>query len=902
MFMIKKFLTVLFVLTLANCSLIGQQTQYNWKLSTSGGIYSYYGDLTDNFRLIQPTSRTIKPFDNINFESFGWSVERSLSDAWTIGLNYNKGVFTINDRAIDWNGELRLNNKYFSRSLNAQTKIKNYNLFFAYYLDNGNLLRKKATLSPYFKLGAGLTSFQVFGDLFTNGQRYFYWPDGTIRDAAPGTSNANIITQDGIFETNLTQLQTEGKKYKTTVFTPSLCLGLKFRVSQKLNLNFEYGFFFTQTDYLDDVAGKYLEDYSSDLQRYAANPSDLNDVYRGKPDGKKDLFTFSSFSMQYSFAKKPSAFQAPAIFTGSLLLPNSDSISRTPSAKEEMEELSNNKHIYVIVEIDSTIEISNTDTTIIVTKVVRQKDDNIGRTDSMTVEVEVEADNELQKDSISTSDEIEVIVDAEDTTTNKEISVRKEQLIAPDSTVYTEKEIEEELIRLDSMAAIQRSDSTVQKVDSTINTGIDSTGKVDSDTTVVDEPDMQKEPRMDIDTVKISRELPDSISIDTVRIDSTKSPFPKKKIQIQNIDIEGNATARDTMRVNEEVPVNPEPEGRKQEIPSELLNEIQELKMELQATRNSVAKLEEVKELVLQDRETLQRIEKQLSELEAASESSQNNRLAEQLDQLKAETKRLKEEVRLLASKNNVVIVERGTNTEPPSTANDSISTLSAKVRATQAYLDSLRSDSTQVIQSAVTDSLSRLVQKLQADLDEMRRIQKEKEISEQEQKEQEQKRLDELKKQQEIKRIQEEAAARQKHLEEEKERLEAALIEKEKKEKELAEKEKLEKIVKEFGLKSIYFDKNSTEITSQHMEVVTSAVKLLLAHPKLKIQVKGFADPSGSKELNLKLARQRALSVTEAIKNLGISEKRIELIGGEIDYNATLPSKGRRVDIALVQ
>ena len=880
---LQQLFSALALVLLCQSHVIGQQSKYNWKISTSGGIYSYYGDLTDKFRLIQPNPRTIKPIDNINLESYGWSVERSLGAAWSVGLSFNKGVFIANDRAIDWGGNLRTDNKYFARSLNAKTKLKNYNLFFAYYLERRDLMGKKATLVPYAKFGSGLTAFSVYGDLFTNEQRYHYWPDGTIRDAEPGSPNSNIISQDGIFETNLTQLQTEGKKYKTHVFTPSLGLGLKFRISQKLNLNLEYGLFLTQTDYLDDVAGEYPSNYTSELQRYASNPANSTDAARGNPDGKNDLFTFASLSLQYSFNKKPTAFQAPAIYIGPLFFQIADSSNQAEKAIETNHTATKNtppkKTPIVLSEIDTSIEISNADTNLIVLRIIRKLDSQPVAKDTNIVEIEVEVERVSKDDSTVTIEKKELIIETKKDSilTDTIIMLNTEKTII-DSAGQTERELEEDLLLADSINVEPALDS-IQLKDTTVQ--------------------LPAQPIPDT-LARIDSSRANSLIIDSVDL---KVKEPKKKVEIQKIEASENPPATDTLRKKTETPVN----TKKEEINSDkytsgLLKEIDELKKEVQAMKASITGLEQVKELVAEDRQTLQRIELQLKELEAFSKSPQNEKMNRELEQLKAEVKTLQDEIGFIAAKNEAKSIEQTEPSQPVNPLADSINTLSANVAAMQARLDSLRSNNfKETDQKIKTDSFEILANRLQTKLDSLLKIQKQKEIEEAEKKAQELKQQEEQKRKKEIKRIQEEAAAKQRKLEEEKRILETALKEKEEKEKEREKYLKLEKISKDFGVKSVYFDKSSDELPAQQREVIASASKLLLVHPELKVQVQGFADPSGPKEANLQLAQKRASTVVESIKHFGISEDRIIFLGGNIDYNAVKPELGRRVEISLV-
>ncbi len=58
---------------------------------------------------------------------------------------------------------------------------------------------------------------------------------------------------------NLQALQTEGVAYAKTTLTVNVGLGLLFDVNDKLFLTAEYRFYYTFSDYIDDVSGDYAE-------------------------------------------------------------------------------------------------------------------------------------------------------------------------------------------------------------------------------------------------------------------------------------------------------------------------------------------------------------------------------------------------------------------------------------------------------------------------------------------------------------------------------------------------------------------------------------------------------------------------------------------------------------------
>lgn len=290
----------------------GQQNRYDARVGIHAGIINYYGDL--NSKTFAPNDR-LRDYD-LDFLSYGVSVEKNLSPAWAVRLQYTKGQFIANDRAIKWDGSRDFENSNDARSLNAKTDIDELGLMFTYYTDNGKLFSKNAFISPYVSFGIGITLFDVFADLEDgNGNFYNYWSDNTIRNLPEGSPNAQIIEQDGVFETNVSDLNVE-KDYSKNVFNIPVGAGLKFRLAERFNLNLDYTLRYAFTDYLDDVSKNYRESYTSERQAYAANPTNTIADLRGNDDGN-DWYGFASISLHYSFGKKSRSFNSPIIYSTS---------------------------------------------------------------------------------------------------------------------------------------------------------------------------------------------------------------------------------------------------------------------------------------------------------------------------------------------------------------------------------------------------------------------------------------------------------------------------------------------------------------------------------------------------------------------------------------------------------
>jgi len=312
---------ILLLCCLFPLALTAQQNEFDWRLGIYTGIMGYSGDL--GYKFIDPNDRLVNFFDNLDYLSYGVTVEGRMSNTLSLGMMYTQGQFVANDRTIDWSGDLRTDNPDFLRSLNVRTDIRDLGLYLTLHTDNGNTLSQRAFFSPYFKIGVGVTFFDTYGDLFygpDEDQRYYYWDDFTVRDRPPGSSGAQIIEQDGVFETELRPLRTEGKDYADQAISLSGAFGFKFRLGDRVNLNLELLARMVTTDYLDDVSGAFLTEYDSDLQRYAANPADIPGPDRGdRNDLGNDIYTFTSLSLHYNFGRRTRAFTVPAIAVSSLM-------------------------------------------------------------------------------------------------------------------------------------------------------------------------------------------------------------------------------------------------------------------------------------------------------------------------------------------------------------------------------------------------------------------------------------------------------------------------------------------------------------------------------------------------------------------------------------------------------
>ena len=296
-----------------------QQDNYGWRIGVGGGYMNYYGDVSNYslqslgdagnaLNLWTLDTRGVNPESVQSRQSplsaFSLTLERKITSTTGFIFQYSNGYITANDR-LDLRGGLNVANPNFARALNFRTNLHDYSIGFSFATDNDRILRATAFFAPYFTLNVGYTQFAAKGDLLdANGNRYAYNPDGTLQ---------NGMVQDGRFETDLRNLNTNRATYDNGTINVGLGLGLKFRLSPAISLHVQSDVRHTFTDYLDDVGSDYRPTYDNGFSAYAANPTGVSRPVRGNSQ-PHDIFAYHSLSVRFSFGKtrKRDVYRSPA--------------------------------------------------------------------------------------------------------------------------------------------------------------------------------------------------------------------------------------------------------------------------------------------------------------------------------------------------------------------------------------------------------------------------------------------------------------------------------------------------------------------------------------------------------------------------------------------------------------
>jgi len=98
-----------------------------------------------------------------------------------------------------------------------------------------------------------------------------------------------------------------------------------------------------------------------------------------------------------------------------------------------------------------------------------------------------------------------------------------------------------------------------------------------------------------------------------------------------------------------------------------------------------------------------------------------------------------------------------------------------------------------------------------------------------------------------------------------------------------------------------VLFESGKAEVPADAAASMKAVADFLTANADAKVQLSGFADNSGSLDVNKELSKQRALAVREALKAAGVDEARVVLQKPE-DITAGEGDAARRVEITLAK
>lgn len=219
--------------------------EYKPVISLGCGVLSFYGEGINKTKNHPAIGR------------FGYNVgvSKNFNDFIAIGLSA-----TI--------GKLSGTYKSAEKNYNFQSDIfcGSINLFYNF----GHLLKKEGYMIalnrqyealPFISIGIEVVNYNSKGDMKDkNGNLYYYWSDGTVRNIDENAANAGnsvILQRDYKYETDLRELNLDKLgRYSETVLAIPITLGADFIVDKRVTVRLSTSLHYTFSDNLDNISSK----------------------------------------------------------------------------------------------------------------------------------------------------------------------------------------------------------------------------------------------------------------------------------------------------------------------------------------------------------------------------------------------------------------------------------------------------------------------------------------------------------------------------------------------------------------------------------------------------------------------------------------------------------------------
>lgn len=102
-------------------------------------------------------------------------------------------------------------------------------------------------------------------------------------------------------------------------------------------------------------------------------------------------------------------------------------------------------------------------------------------------------------------------------------------------------------------------------------------------------------------------------------------------------------------------------------------------------------------------------------------------------------------------------------------------------------------------------------------------------------------------------------------------------------------------------GFPTVFFDNNSAVLNTTHRNILSSMIEEMQDKGSYRVRLTGYASKSGNADYNQQLSARRAEAVKQGLLEMGIPESRIRMVAGGIDFQASTPAAGRRVEVQAI-
>lgn len=238
-------------------------------VGVGAGFSSFFGDLA--------TDSKVSALANIR-SCYTFNFEKRFGDIAGAQIDILYGSLAYNERS-----------NVIANNRNFESGLFQVGANFVFHLDDDLIISRQNPFSPYISVGASFLKFDAYSDLKDqNGDDYFYWTNGTIRDAVQNDTNeitAGYRYRDYDYETQLTD---SAENYSRSSIAIPLTLGLKWKFTPRIQGRIYGSYNLTLTDRIDN----YKE--NNDNDRYVFAGFSLHYVLK-KKDHKYDDIDFDVF-------------------------------------------------------------------------------------------------------------------------------------------------------------------------------------------------------------------------------------------------------------------------------------------------------------------------------------------------------------------------------------------------------------------------------------------------------------------------------------------------------------------------------------------------------------------------------------------------------------------------------
>ncbi len=208
---------------------IKRKYQFIPAIGAGVGFVNFLGDITD------------KGGTNVHWlgNRFGFdgTISMNLSNSFYVNLN---GVF----------GKLSGNEGTFGDHRNFETTMMNFGTNVEYNF-GGLFKKKRPVITPYISVGFYYGMYDAKSDLFdVNGNAYYYWTDGKIRDIeqnSPDAVLAKPVSRDYNYETKL-------NANTINAFSVPVGVGIDFHLGKRFVFRLNSKYFYSLSDKIDGAA------------------------------------------------------------------------------------------------------------------------------------------------------------------------------------------------------------------------------------------------------------------------------------------------------------------------------------------------------------------------------------------------------------------------------------------------------------------------------------------------------------------------------------------------------------------------------------------------------------------------------------------------------------------------